>query len=118
MKKLLAVIFMFLLSGCVDSGNVGTHPGLKIAYLNGKPHEVSACLYSAALSQSLRLTRDGRLPDGTEKYNLQNNRNEVIAWVEISRFSHDQTSVWFYQGKGTDIHAAIAAMTESCKNTR
>lgn len=118
MKKLFAVMFIFLLCGCVDLGRVGANPDLKVAYMKGNPHRVAECLYSGAFSQHLRMERDGHLSDGSGRYNLLDSRNEKIADIDISRSSHDETSVYFFQGRDADIRAAVTEMTERCKDVR
>lgn len=116
MKKMSAVLFIFFVAGCVDLGKVGLHPELNVVYINGQPSEVADCLYSAAISQGLYLARDDRLSDGTARYTLQDSQYESVANVELSRFSQDQTSVYFYRAKEAATGSAIAKMTEQCKN--
>lgn len=117
MKK-LAFMLVFLLVGCVDLGRVGMHPELKLVYLDGRPHEVAGCLYSAALSQHLNLERDSQLPGGITRYNLTDRNDEAVAWVEISAEDHKQSSVSFYYAKEPDVRAAVSAMAARCKDSR
>ncbi|HFQ9142167.1 TPA: hypothetical protein ACHTOV_004692 [Enterobacter cancerogenus] len=116
MKKNITGLMVLVLCSCVDVGRVGIHPELKTTYLDASKTSVEACLYSAALQQHLSLSVDSPLPQGTDRYSLQDKDNQVVAWMEIGTFGHDQTSVDFYYAPhAPDIHKAITAMTGQCK---
>jgi len=116
MKKAIIALSIALLSGCVNIGRVGLHPDTKTAYFKGRSYQVESCLVSAALAQNLMLEQDDPLPDGTKRFNLEQPDDTVIAWVEIARFNHHQTSATFYyDAHAPDITAAVSAMITACK---
>ncbi|MBV4368115.1 hypothetical protein ACMGGR_18865 [Erwinia sp. BNK-24-b] len=115
MKKLSVAFSLLLLCGCVDMGRVGMHPELKSFYLDGSPHEVAGCLYSAASHQHLFLERDDPLPGGTRRYKLKDTDNEDVAWVEISSAPHKQSHVNVYQAREADVRTAVSAMVARCQ---
>lgn len=94
MKKIIIALSISLMGGCVDTGRVGLHPTTKTAYFDGHPFQVESCLSVAAQDQRLYLEQDEPLPDGTKRYNLEQD-NETVAWVEIAKFSPHQTSATF-----------------------
>jgi len=116
--KKLAVVFVFLLTGCVDSGRIGLHPELQQLYLEGSPNEVAECLFSAAISQQFHLERDGGLSEGMAKYNLTDSHDEEVAWIEIAAADHKQSSVTIYHAKEAEVRSAISAMVARCKDAR
>lgn len=118
MNRLIIALSISLLSGCVDMGRVGLHPETKTAWFDGHPYQVESCLTEMAQNQRAYLEQDDPLPDGTKRYNLEKN-NETVAWIEIARFSHHQTSATFYYDpKAPDISALVSAMMTSCKTMR
>ncbi|NEG63860.1 hypothetical protein GQQ23_16125 [Pantoea agglomerans] len=118
MKKIIIALSISLLGGCVDMGRVGLHPTTKTAYFDGHPFQVESCLSVAAQDQRLYLEQDEPLPDGTMRYNLEQD-DETVAWVEIAKFSHHQTSATFYyDSKASDINTAVSAMIARCKTSR
>ncbi|WP_419963827.1 hypothetical protein [Pantoea vagans] len=118
MNRLIIALSVILLSGCVGMGRVGLHPETKTAYFDGHPYQVESCLTEEAQNQRAYLEQDDSLPDGTKRYNLEKD-NETVAWIEIARFSHHQTSATFYYDpKAPDISALISAMITNCKTMR
>lgn len=118
MNRLIIALGVSLLSGCVDMGRVGLHPETKTAWFDGHPYQVESCLNEMAQNQRAYLEQDDPLPDGTKRYNLEKN-NETVAWIEIARFSHHQTSATFYYDpKAPDISALVSAMIADCKTMR
>ncbi|MCX3309265.1 hypothetical protein ORN12_09675 [Pantoea vagans] len=118
MNRLIIALRVSLLSGCVDMGRVGLHPETKTAWFDGHPYQVESCLNEMAQNQRAYLEQDDPLPDGTKRYNLEKN-NETVAWIEIVRFSHHQTSATFYYDpKAPDISALVSAMITNCKTMR
>lgn len=117
MKKIIIALSISLLGGCADMGRVGLHPETKSAYFNGHPFQVESCLNVAAQDQRLYLKQGEPLPDGTKRYNLEQD-NETVAWVEIAKFSHHQTSaIFYYDPKASDISTAVSAMIARCKTS-
>lgn len=118
MKKLQIFFMIFASSGCVDLGGIGMHPELETAYFDSNQEKVADCLYSAALSQHLSLMKDDPLPDGSQRYNLQDANYEDVAWVDFSTFDSKKTSVnFFYAPHAPDVTSAINAMITQCKNS-
>ncbi|WP_307570196.1 hypothetical protein [Pantoea anthophila] len=118
MKKSIIALSLILLSGCVDTGRVGLHPQVKTAYFDGHPWQLESCLSEAAQNQQLYLSQDEPLPGGTKRFNLEQD-GETVAWVEIARFSRNQTSATFYADpKASDIQAAISDMVTACRTSR
>lgn len=118
MKKSVIALSLVLLSGCADMGRVGLHPSLESAYFNGPPWQVESCLREAAYHQRLYLEQDDPLPGGAKRFNLEQD-GDTVAWVEVDKSSHRQTSVsFFYNPKEPGIHAAISAMISACKTSR
>ncbi|MFW0698535.1 hypothetical protein [Pantoea sp. R13S299] len=117
MKRMIVGLSLVLLGGCVDMGRVGLHPDTKTAYFDGHPYQVESCLTVAAQDRRLYLEQDDPLPNGGKRFNLVED-NETIAWVEISKFSHHQTSATFYYDpKAADISASVSAMIAACKTS-
>lgn len=117
MNKLTIIIMALVLSGCVDLGRIGIHPELKTTYFNGHKKAVENCLYSAALVQRLSLMTDAPLPGGTDRYDVQDANYEDVAWVDISPFGNNQTSVSFYYAPNApDVHKAVLSMISQCEN--
>lgn len=107
---------MGLLFGCVDLGQIGIHPELQTVYFDGDVHTVANCLYYAALAQRLILTEGDPLPDGTQRFGLQDVNNAGVAWLDVSPSSHKQSSVeFFYAPHAPDIHKDISAIIYQCK---
>lgn len=118
MKKIIIALSISLLGGCVDMGRLGLHPTTKTAYFDGHPFQVESCLSVAAQDQRLYLEQDEPLPDGTRRYNLEQD-DETVAWVEIAKFSHHQTSATFYYDpKASDISTEVSGMIARCKTSR
>ncbi|EPY7113996.1 hypothetical protein ACXEHT_004881 [Klebsiella variicola] len=116
MKKMVISIMRLVLSGCMDLGRIGSYPELKTTYFNGHKNALENCLYSAALAQHLSMMTDAPLPGGTDRYILQNAEYEDVAWVDISPFGNNQTSVSFYYAPNApDVHKAILSMISQCK---
>lgn len=117
MKKIIIALSISLLGGCIDMGRVGLHPEMKTAYFDGHSYQVESCLNVAAQDQKRYLEQDDPLPNGMKRYNLEQN-NETVAWVEIAKFSHHQTSATFYYDpKAPDISTVISAMIAQCKRS-
>ena len=117
MNKTIISVMAVMLCGCVDLGRVGIHPELKTVYFDGQKQIVENCLYSAALSQTLSLTKDDPLPGGTDRYDLQDANYENVAWVDVSPFGKKQTSVDFYYAPNApDVHKSILSMISTCQN--
>lgn len=115
MKRLIIALSVSLLGGCVDMGRVGLHPETKTAWFDGHPYQVESCLTAMAQNQRAYLEQDDPLSDGTKRYNLEKD-NETIAWIEITKFSHHQTSATFYYDpKAPDISALVSAMITNCQ---
>lgn len=115
MKRVIIAVSLSLLSGCVDMGRVGLHPEMKTVYFDGHPWQSESCLTSAAWSHHFTLEQDDPLPGGTKRYNLQQ-QDETVAWVELTKSGHHQTSATFYYNpKAPDISAAISAMIAECR---
>lgn len=118
MNRLIIALSVSLLSGCVDTGRVGLHPETKTAWFDGHPYQVESCLTEVAQNKQSYLEQDDPLPNGTKRYNLEKD-NETVAWIEIAKFSHHQTSATFYYDpKAPDISALVSAMIAACKTTR
>lgn len=119
MKKTVLVVALMMVAGCVDTGRVGLHPQVKTAYFNAHPDQVQSCLYSAAISRHLYLDQDDPLPGGTQRYNLEQGDGTVIAWVEIAKFNHSETSTeFFYDPHAADVSASVAALIDECKKAQ
>ncbi|MBK5017449.1 hypothetical protein IBT54_004428 [Pantoea sp. S62] len=117
MKRMIVGLSLVLLGGCVDMGRVGLHPDTKTAYFDGHPYQVESCLTVAAQDRRLYLEQDDPLPNGEKRFNLVQD-NETVAWVEIAKFSHHQTSATFYYDpKAPDISASVSAMIAACKTS-
>lgn len=115
MKILLMLPTLFLLSGCVDLGDVGIHPEEETYYINQGKNQVFDCLHYAASKANLSLEYDDTLPENIDKYNLMNTENTTVAWVEISNFNDRQTSVEFYYAPhAPDIHRSVTIIAERC----
>ncbi|EOD9050692.1 hypothetical protein ACJ5X2_004532 [Klebsiella quasipneumoniae] len=115
MKILLMLPTLFLLSGCVDLGDVGIHPEEETYYINQGKNQVIDCLHYAASKANLSLEYDDALPENIDKYNLMNTENTTVAWVEISNFNGRQTSVEFYYAPhAPDIHRSVTTIAERC----
>ena len=71
MKILLMLPPLFLLSGCVDLGDVGIHPEEETYYVNQGKNQVIDCLNNAASKANLSLEYDDTLPENIDKYNLR-----------------------------------------------
>lgn len=116
--RLIITLSVSLLSGCVDKGRVGLHPETRTAWFDGHPYQVESCLTEMAQNQRAYLEQDDPLTDGTKQYNLEKD-NETVAWIEIAKFSHHQTSATFYYDpKAPDISALVSGMITNCKNMR
>ncbi|THB83694.1 hypothetical protein E1N66_14320 [Pantoea allii] len=117
MKKIIIALSLTLLGGCVDMGRVGLHPETKTAYFDGHPYQVESCLTVAAQDRRLYLEQDDPLPAGEKRFNLVQD-NETVAWVEMAKFSHHQTSATFYYDpKASDISASVSAIITACKTS-
>lgn len=116
MMKILYVILLTALSGCVDFGLVGMHPELRTTYFEGLKKEVTDCLISETFSNNLVMQQDDSLPDDTYRYNILNPGGVTVAWVDISSFSKHQTAVSFYYApESPDIHKIVTSIIEKCK---
>lgn len=119
MKISCLILFAFLLSGCVDLGHVTLHPTTQTGYFTGHRYGVEQCLEVAALNQQLRLERDDPLPGGTDRFNLLNSRSEVVAWIEVAKFSRRETSAQFYYApQEPEISSAVTALIAQCGSLR
>ncbi|HBM3061562.1 TPA: hypothetical protein LVL72_004882 [Klebsiella oxytoca] len=117
MKIIPIGMVVFILCSCVDLGRVGIHPELKTTYIDENKNTVEACFYSAALQQHLSLSLDSPLPQGTDRYRLKDKNSQIVAWIEMGTFGHQQTSVDFYYAPhAPDIHKAVTAMIGQCKS--
>lgn len=117
MNKLIMIMIVLITSGCVDLGRIGIHPELKTVYFNGHKNALEDCLYSAALTHHLSMLTDDPLPGGTDRYNLQDADYEDVAWVDISPFGNNQTSVSFYYAPNApDVNKAILFMISQCEH--
>lgn len=116
MNKLLTLFPVLCLSGCVDLGKIGTHPEVASFYINHTKSQVADCLIYASSREHLSLEFDDTLPDGSEKYNLQDSEFTDVAWVEVSKFSGKQTSVYFYYAPHDPaLHKSILSIVDQCK---
>jgi hypothetical protein len=116
MNKLLILFPALCLSGCVDLGKVGTHPEVASFYINHPKSQVADCLMYASSREHLSLEFDDTLPDGSERYNLQDSDYTDVAWVEVSKFSGKQTSVEFYYAPHEPgLHKSILSIVDQCK---
>lgn len=117
MKRTIITLSLVLLGGCVDMGRVGLHPEMKSAYFDGDSYQVESCLTAAAQNQQVYLEQDDPLPNGGMRYNLMQ-ENETVAWVEVEKFSHHQTSATFYyELKAPDISTVVLTMIAACKRS-
>ncbi|MEM6160135.1 hypothetical protein AAH446_06185 [Erwinia sp. P6884] len=115
MNKLFIVILSVLLSGCVDTGTVGSHPSVKNAYFSGNVRQVEDCLEREAYRQNLLLEKDDPSADGDRRFNLLE-KGTLVAWLEASHFGHHQTSVYAYYGKQeAEVDGKISAMFKQCE---
>ncbi|GME30661.1 hypothetical protein ACJ2_06130 [Pantoea sp. QMID2] len=102
----------------MDMRRVRLHPETKTAWFNGHPYQVESCLTEMAQNQRAYLEQDDPLPVGAKRYNLRLD-NETVAWIEIAKLSHHQTSATFYYDlKAADISALVSAMITNCKTMR
>lgn len=116
MNKLLILFPALCLSGCVDLGNIGTHPEVASFYINHPKNQVADCLIYASFREHLSLEFDDIFPDGSERYNLQDSNSTDVAWVEVSKFSGKQTSVEFYYAPhDPGLHKSILSIVDQCK---
>lgn len=116
MNKLLILFPALFLSGCVDLGKIGTHPEVASFYINHSKSQVADCLIYASFREHLSLEFDYTLPDGSERYNLQDSDSNDVAWVEVGKFSRKQTSVEFYYAPHEPgLHKSILSIVEQCK---
>lgn len=116
MNKCLILFPALCLSGCVDLGKIGTHPEVASFYVDHPKSQVADCLIYASFREHLSLEFDDTLPDGSEKYNLQNSDSTDVAWVEVSKFSGKQTSIEFYYAPhDPEVQKSILSIVEQCK---
>lgn len=116
MYKLGFLLIIIAISGCIDLGRVGTHPTLKTAYFDGKPQDVSDCLFLAAQKQRLTLLEDETGAGGLQRYNLKDGNDEDVAWIDLSSGGRRKTSANFYYAPhASEITAAINSMISQCR---
>lgn len=116
MKKLLLLCPFLWLGGCVDFGKIGTHPEVASYYFNRPKSQVADCLIYSSYRERLSLKFDDTLPDGSERYNLQDKDSIDVAWIEVSQFSGKQTSVEFYYAPhDTQLRKSIISIVDQCK---
>ncbi|MEZ3498743.1 hypothetical protein [Pantoea sp. KPR_PJ] len=117
MKMPCLAISSLLLCGCVDLGHVTRHPETTTGYLSGHRDAIEQCLEGVAAEQRLLLEADDPLPGGVDRFNLLNPQSEVVAWVEVAKFSQRQTSVQFYYAPDDPhLSRAVATMIAQCDN--
>ncbi|MGJ0193404.1 hypothetical protein ACR6A7_13800 [Pantoea sp. RRHST58] len=114
--KLFSLLFACgCLCGCVDLGQVSLHPQTTTGYFAAHRFEVEQCLETTALNQRLRLEADDPLPGGVDRFNLLNAQSEAVAWIEVAKFSHHETSAQFYYAPDRPaIAQAVATMIARC----
>ncbi|EQA1624823.1 hypothetical protein V5K00_RS22215 [Enterobacter asburiae] len=116
MNKTFMLFPALFLSGCVNLGKIGTHPDVASFYINHTKSQVADCLIYASSKEHLFLEFDEFLPDGSEKYNLQDKDSTDVAWVEVSRFSGKQSIVEvYYAPHDLKLHESILAIANQCK---
>ncbi|MGC6387437.1 hypothetical protein ACMV8I_07160 [Ewingella sp. S1.OA.A_B6] len=115
LTRWIVIAAMSLLAGCVDLGHVGSHPQLKEAWFPANVEKTYTCLYSAALVNHLRLEEDESLPGGRRRFNLLNQNDELVAWLDMAR-SGKQTDVDFFYGRNDKpIEQRLMAMIKQCR---
>ncbi|BDO02950.1 hypothetical protein [Klebsiella quasipneumoniae] len=115
MKILLMLPSLFLLSGCVDLGDVGIHPEEETYYVNQGKNQVIDCQQCAASKANLSLELFFIRIENIDSTLFLNTENTTVAWVEISNFNGRQTSVEFYYAPhAPDIHRSVTTIAERC----
>lgn len=115
MKVISLMFASCFLCGCVDPGHVTFHPKTTTGYFSGHRYGVEQCLEAEALSQHFRLETDDPLPGGVDRFNLLNSQSEVVAWVDVAKFSRRETSAQFYYAPDEpETERAVAAMMARC----
>lgn len=109
------VIGLGLLTGCVDMGRVGFYPKLKEAFTSASVERTWQCLDAQATVNQLRLEEDDPLPGGSRRFNLLNQNDEVVAWLDISAFNEQSNIDMFYGKDDKPIESKLMAMVEQCQ---
>ncbi|ROP59406.1 hypothetical protein EDF81_2208 [Enterobacter sp. BIGb0383] len=114
-NRMILVVSLSLLSGCVNLGKVGMHPQLKTSSFSASMDRTYRCLDSEAIRQALRLTEDDRLPGGGRRYNLLDQHNAVVAWLDMNS-SGKQTSIDLFYGRSEpQTERQLLTMVKQCQ---
>jgi hypothetical protein len=109
------VIGLGLLTGCADMGRVGFSPKLKEAFVSASVEKTWRCLDAQATANHLRLEEDDPLPGGSRRFNLLNQDDEVVAWLDISAFNKQSDIDMFYGKDDKQTESRLMAMVKQCQ---
>lgn len=104
-----------LLTGCVDMGRVGFFPKLKEAFISASVERTWRCLDAQATANQLRLEEGDPLPGGSRRFNLLNQNDEVVAWLDISAFNKRSDIDMFYGKNDKPTESQLMTMVEHCQ---
>ncbi|WP_263070983.1 hypothetical protein [Enterobacter huaxiensis] len=109
------VIGLGLLTGCVDMGRVGFSPKLKEAFISASVQRTWRCLDAQATANQLRLEEGDPLPGGSRRFNLLNQNDEVVAWLDISAVNKRSDIDMFYGKDDKPTESQLMAIVEQCQ---